>query len=180
MGANFVRKKAIRSAPNFFNSQLKSHDSYIFAHIMIFFSRLIFVMQLNILFKLISFELVYVNRLTTLKQSLLTHTVGCRDGTQDSHSEIGAQVWSKFGNLICLRHLFRSTTVENLALIFYKRPVLHHMYTTCSEWPSKYYEINRIIIIKCTGWIIYYRKSVQLLLKLTWNMCFIRCSTDLR
>ena len=35
----------------------------------------------------------------------------------DGYSEIDAQMWSEFGNLICLSHLLGSTEVANLKII---------------------------------------------------------------
>ena len=50
----------------------------------------------------------------------------------DGNSEIVAHVYSKIGNLICLRHLFRVAII-----IFKKRPILLHTCATCYELPSK-------------------------------------------
>ena len=42
----------------------------------------------------------------------------------DGNSEIGAHVLSKIGNLICLEHLFRSTTDTYLTDIFGKGMII--------------------------------------------------------
>ena len=44
------------------------------------------------------------------------------------NTEMGARVWSKSGNLICVSHFFRSIN------LFSKGPV--HRFATCSELPS--------------------------------------------
>ena len=41
------------------------------------------------------------------------------------NSLIGGHVWNENGNLICLRHLIRSTADANLEFIFKKVPFYH-------------------------------------------------------
>ena len=48
----------------------------------------------------------------------------------------GALVLIDLGNLLCQRHLFKSTAVEKLSFFLLKRPVLIHTYATWSELPS--------------------------------------------
>ena len=50
--------------------------------------------------------------------------------------ELGSHVWVEIGNLICLRHLFRSGAVVNINL-FGKKHVYLHTCATCSKLPSK-------------------------------------------
>ena len=42
-------------------------------------------------------------------------------------------IWIKIGNLICLRHLFRSKVV---GFFFIKKPVYLHTFAPCSDLPS--------------------------------------------
>ena len=54
----------------------------------------------------------------------------------DGNSEIIAYLWSDLGYLICLTHLFRSSSATNMILYFRIRPFLRYTCTTCSELPS--------------------------------------------
>jgi len=54
----------------------------------------------------------------------------------DYNSEIGAHVRRNICYLICVRHLFQIESSHKSDILFPKRPIFLHTWTTCSELPS--------------------------------------------
>ena len=63
----------------------------------------------------------------------------------DGYSEIGAQVRSDLGYLICLRHLFKSRTVTNLK----ESHIFLHTCAKCSELPSNISTMSFLFYALC-------------------------------
>ena len=70
-------------------------------------------------------------------------------GTYNGNSELGATMYSAFGDLICLRRLFSLRALTTLIFSFRKRHFFLHTCVICSELPSN--TESALLVCDCTS-----------------------------